>query len=106
MVLLGMPITGMGQAPVPVTGVTIEIEGSLLAVPEDIQLRRTDQVIEVTGKLNRRRHNNQGLRGHVDVELVVEAGRMMKSESVAIPRSLVSAKHDHFREFSVMLPLL
>jgi hypothetical protein len=102
--LFAMPLTGMAHDPAH-DSVPVEIEGSSLAEPGEIHVQVTGQNVEVKGKLDRKRHNNQSLRGHVDVELVDNAGRVMDMVTAPIKPSPGPAKHDHFREFTATLSL-
>jgi len=65
----------------------------------------TSQGVEVKGKLKRKGHKNQSLRGHVDVELVSLNGHILASNGLSISPRSGSAKHDHGRDFSIVLPL-
>ena len=85
--------------------IPIETVGSRLAYPTETHVQVTDQGVEVKGKLKRKGHKNQSLRGHVDVELLDTIGNIVESKKQVVRSRGASAKHDHSRGFSVVLPL-
>ena len=83
----------------------IEVAGTRLAYPTKVHVQETDAGLEVKGKLKRKGHNNKALRGHVDVELIGSEGQVLESRKISISARTGSSKHDHDRDFSVVLSL-
>ena len=99
------PLTGLAHEPVnPLHTIPIETVDSRLASPTNIHVQVTDQGVEVKGKLKRKGHKNQMIRGHVDVELVGENGQVLESETLSIIPLSGPSKHDHDRDFTLVLP--
>ena len=100
------PLTGFAHEPVdPLHSIPIEMVDSRMAKPTGIHVQLMDQGVEVKGKLKRKGHKNISLRGHVDVELLNTAGQVIESEKLSISHRSGTAKHDHDRDFSIVLPL-
>ena len=76
-----------------------------MAYPAKGHVQVTEQGVEVKGKLKRKGHKNKSLRGHVDVELLDSVGGVMESKKQFVRSRGGSAKHDHSRDFYVVLPL-
>lgn len=104
---LMMPMTGFSHEAVdPLHAIPVETVDSRLAYPTEIHVQVTDQGVEVKGTLKRKvGHKRQSLRGHVDVELLDTIGRIIESKKQSLRSRGGSAKHDHSRDFSVVLPL-
>jgi len=103
---LVLPFTGFAHESVDTLhAIPVETLDSRLASPTEIHVQVTDQGVEVKGKLKRKGHKNQSLHGHVDVELLDAIGRIVESKRQSVRRRSGSAKHDHSRDFSVVLPL-
>jgi len=100
------PFTGFAHEPVDsMHAIPVETVDSSMARPSGVHVQVTDQGVEVKGKIKRKGHRNMTLRGHVDVELLDSIGRVLASETQALRTRSGSAKHDHDRDFSVVLPL-
>ena len=89
----------------PLHSTPVETVGSRLAYPTQIHVQVVDEGVEVKGKLKRKGHKSLSLRGHVDVELLDSIGRVLASEKLSISPRSGPAKHDHDRDFSLILPL-
>lgn len=100
------PLTGFAHEAVdPLHSIPIETVDSRLAYPTEIHVAVTDQGVEVEGKIKRKGHKSMSLRGHVDVELLDSIGRVLESGTVRLSPRSGTTKHDHDRDFSVVLPL-
>ncbi len=100
------PLTGFAHEAVDTLhAIPVETVSSRLASPTEIHVQVTDQGVEVKGKLKRKGHKNQSLRGHVDVELLDTIGRIIERKKQVLRSGGGSAKYDHSRYFSVVLPL-
>ena len=98
------PITGVAhESADPLHPVPVETVDSRLAYPTKVHVQVTDAGLEINGKLKRKGHNNKTLRGHVDVEVISSAGKVLESKKVSISSRKGSSKHDHDRDFSVVL---
>ena len=103
---LMMPMTVSAHESVDTLhAIPVETVASRLANPTEIHVQVTEQGVEVKGKLKRKGHKNKSLRGHVDVELLNNIGEVIESKKQLIRSRAGSAKHDHSRDFSVVLPL-
>ena len=100
-----MPTTGFAhESADPLHPISVETIGTSLAYPTQVHVQQTDQGLEIKGKLKRKRHNNQSLRGHMDVDLIGTAGKVLESVKVLISPRRGSLKHDHESEkFSVRI---
>ena len=104
--LLVMPMTGFAHETIdPLHPIPVETVDSRLAYPTKVHVQVTDAGLEIKGKLKRKRHNNQSLRGHVDVAVIDSAGKVLESKKVSISPRKGSSKHDHDRDFSTVLAL-
>lgn len=101
------PLTGFAHEPVDTLHATpIETVGSRLASPTEIHVQVTSQGVEVKGALKRSiSRKRQSLRGHVDIELLDVKGQVIELVTLPIRSRPGSAKHDHKRRFSAVLPL-
>lgn len=104
-VYLVLPVAHAHEPVDPAHAIAFETVDSRLAYPTEIHVQETEQGVEVKGKLKRKGHKNRMLRGHVDVELVDTDGQVLESKKVSFSPRSGSAKHDHTRDFSVVLPL-
>ena len=89
----------------PSHAIPVETVGTRLAYPTQVHVQETDAGLEIKGKLKRKGHNNKTIRGHMDVELIGSNGQVLKSKKVSISARSGSSKHDHDRDFSVVLAL-
>ena len=102
--LLVTPMTGVAhESNDPLHPIPVETVDSRLAYPTNIHVQVTDDGLEIKGKLKRKGHNNKTLRGHVDVEVIDSAGNVLESKKVSISSRKGSSKHDHYRDFSIVL---
>ena len=76
-----------------------------LAHPDRIQVNKLKNALQVTGVVKRKRHNNQQIRGHVDIELLSANGKVIESKLIELKNNAGSAKHDHMRRFSAMFSM-
>lgn len=81
--------------------IKVETSGTQLAYPDRIKINKLKEGVQVTGVIKRKRHNNQNIRGHVDVEFIATNGKVMQSKMVKLDRKAGSAKHDHQRPFAI-----
>jgi len=102
---LTLPVVHAHEPVDPAHAIPFETVDSRLAYPTEIHVQETEQGVEVKGKLKRKGHKNVSLRGHVDVKLLDALGRVLESETQPLRTRAGSAKHDHDRDFSVVLPL-
>lgn len=104
--LFVMPVTGFSHETTdPLHPIPIETIDSRLAYPVKVHVQVTDAGLEIKGILKRKGHNNKTLRGHVDVEVIDSAGKVLESKKVSISSRKGSSKHDHGRDFSTVLAL-
>lgn len=80
--------------------VKLETTDTRLAHPDRIQVNKLKNALQVTGVIKRKRHNNQQIRGHVDIELLSSNGKVIESKLIELKNKVGSAKHDHMRKFS------
>lgn len=85
--------------------VKVEITDTRLANPDRIQVNKLKNALQVMGVVKRKRHNNQRIRGHVDIELLSASGKVIESKLIELKTKAGSAKHDHMRRFSAMFTL-
>lgn len=85
----------------------IEEIDSRLASPSQIHVEETDEGVHVSGVLKRRGsyHRKKSLRGHIHVQLINEKNQVIDESIVAVKRKPAAIKHDHYRKFSVILPM-
>lgn len=103
---LFMPMTGFTHEPVdPLHPIAVETIGSRLAYPTQVHVQETATGLEVIGKLKRKGHKSKTIRGHVDVELLDSAGQVLENKKASMSPRIGSPKHDHDRNFSVVLAL-
>lgn len=85
---------------------SVETVDSRLAYPAEIHVQVTDQGVEIKGILKRKAgHKTKRLRGHVDVELFDNNGKLMESKKLLVRRKMGSVRHDKRRKFFAVLPL-
>ena len=102
--LLVTPLTGLAhESNDPLHPIPVETVDSRLAYPTNVHVQVTDAGLEIKGKLKRKGHNNKTLRGHVDVEVIDSVGKVLESKKASISSRKGSSKHDHDRDFSVVL---
>ncbi|MCW9025480.1 MAG: hypothetical protein OQK73_12480 [Gammaproteobacteria bacterium] len=84
--------------------IAINLEDSRFAYLTEFKINETEKGIEVSGILRHKRHNNQKLIGHVDIELLDSNGQILETaiQSIGNKRS-VSRKHEHSRDINAVL---
>lgn len=84
----------------------IETVDSRIAIPVNIHVQETDKGVEIKGILKRRvGHKTQDLYGHIDVELLGADDQILERATLPIKGLPGSARLDHKREFSTILPV-
>lgn len=85
--------------------IKVEIIDTNLARPDKIQINKFKDSLHIVGIIKRKRHNNQRIKGHVDVALLSVDGKVINSQVYSLKYKPGSAKHDHRREFSVVFSI-
>ncbi len=98
-------VTMAHEAIDPLHSTPVETVGSRLAEPSRIHVAELPQGLEVKGVLERRaNHKRKSLRGHLDIEVLDAGGKRFDLATLPLrPLPAGPARHDHERNFSVLL---
>jgi len=86
-------------------GYQIELLASESAYLNNIQLKSVENGLQVTGLVTHKTHQGVRIRGHVEVEILDNQGKILKQKTATInPQQSEPARRTHSRSFSVIIP--
>jgi len=86
-------------------GYQIETIASQYAYPSHIQIESVEKGLMVKGQIIRQSlFKTMHIRGHVDVEVLDTQNQLISGTAIPLKHSIVHAKHDRRRAFSVVIP--
>lgn len=105
LISLSIPLAAAHESAEQSHGFKIEKIDSNSGSPTDIHVKKTKDGVVVSGKIERKIHNKMKIRGHADVDILDEKGKIIEHTTSRLSSTSEKASRNRFSNFKASLSL-